>query len=408
MKNLTQTLQEKYHNAAKNEKAKLSRFLKRRRIELGKTLEEVSEGICSTSYLSKIENCLVDVDESYFKMLFEKLNLEYQTVIEERKIPIYDDLLKAYLTNNIDYIKTKNNNVIETNSYSDAEIEIILVLYNLVNGSIEEAAFSMEKLELIKNTLSNEELMYLSFLKILYYVKSYKYDKLTEEIEIVLKTITKNELLHFALLDLTLDYYYWTFQKAKFIECFLRLSSNKFMRLFKNIELKHLLQRLVIISTEDHNNIVDLEKEFQLIKESITQDDLAVYHYYYALYLTNKTKYEQAYLILNDLEKDEKVLALMGYLVDKINNLNYQVRYLKLIDDTDHDNNLFSDYVEYIRLKFEQYSYGHLYNYLKNHVLENQKIYKHYYLNKIELNEYYNLAFELGKYKEIARNILNK
>ena len=81
MKELTKTLQEKYLNETKNEKAKLSRFLKRRRIELGKTLEEVSEGVCSTSYLSKIENCLVDVDDSYFKMLFEKLNLEYNNVV---------------------------------------------------------------------------------------------------------------------------------------------------------------------------------------------------------------------------------------------------------------------------------------------------------------------------------------
>ena len=111
MKELTKTLQEKYLNETKNEKAKLSRFLKRRRIELGKTLEEVSEGVCSTSYLSKIENCLVDVDDSYFKMLFEKLNLEYNNVVNERSAPIYDEMIKAYLLEDYKYIEELTNTV---------------------------------------------------------------------------------------------------------------------------------------------------------------------------------------------------------------------------------------------------------------------------------------------------------
>ena len=89
MKTITNTLKTKYQNAVRNDKAKLSKFLKRRRNELGKTLEEVSEGICSTSYLSKIENCQVEVDESYFSMLFEKLDLSYKDVVESRKVPVY-------------------------------------------------------------------------------------------------------------------------------------------------------------------------------------------------------------------------------------------------------------------------------------------------------------------------------
>ena len=42
MKNVIETLQEKYNNVARNDKAKLAKFLKRRRMELGYTLEEVS------------------------------------------------------------------------------------------------------------------------------------------------------------------------------------------------------------------------------------------------------------------------------------------------------------------------------------------------------------------------------
>ena len=106
-----------------------------------------------------------------------------------------------------------------------------------------------------------------------------------------------------------------------------------------------------------------------------------MYYYYYALHLTHKRKYEQAYLILNDLEKTSPIMALMGYLADKMYLLNYQEKYLKLLEEFDHTPfNPYNDYIEYIRLKFEQYSYNNLYNFLKNTVLEKNLIYKHYFL----------------------------
>ena len=164
MKTITQMLQNKNLNETNAEKAKLSRFLKRRRIELGKTLEEVSEGVCSTSYLSKIENCIVDVDDSYFKMLFEKLDLEYQAVVSERSQPIYEDMIKAYLLGDYKTIGEKTNQAIENRSYSDTEIEILLTLYNLTTDSTLEAEHCINKLEVIRNTLSKELFLEFSIL----------------------------------------------------------------------------------------------------------------------------------------------------------------------------------------------------------------------------------------------------
>ena len=409
MKNLTKTLNEKYQNNINNDKAKLSRFLKRRRMELGKTLEEVSEGVCSTSYLSKIENCLVDVDESYFQLLFEKLNLEYHAIVEERKTPIYEELLKAYLSNNVDYIEKRNIDAIKTNSYSDTEIEIALVLYNLVNGSIEEAFMSIEKLAVIQNTLSTEELVYLGFLKILYYTKTYQNSLIQEEIEILLSVLNNSELLYYALLDLALDYYFSSNQKVKFTEYFSKFSSNKYIGFFKNNSYRHQLQRLVFLSYENLKDDTEVESDFLLIKETLNELNLTTYYIYYAIYLINKQKFEQAYLVLDKLDKCDEVLALMGFVVDKLNNMNYQVLYLKYLEEWDDDvKSPFVDYIEYVRLKFEQYSYGYLYSFLKNRVLDNQKIFQHYYLKELEYNEFYSVAFELGKYKEIARSVLNK
>lgn len=409
MKNLSETLQEKYLNETKNEKAKLSRFLKRRRLELGKTLEEVSEGVCSTSYLSKIENCVVDVDESYFKMLFEKVGLEYNVVLEERKIPIYNELIKAYLTNNVKYIETKTNNVVETNNYSDAEIEIILILYNLINGTLNEAKKSISRLDQIKNTLSLEELTMLGFLKVLQMVKCHELSLVENDIDQLLKTINENEIIYYAVKDLAVEYYFLTNQKMKFLESFEKLKTLKVSKLFVERETKHWLQKLVLEIMENENAEENILKEFALIKEIDSFGDINLYNFYYAVYLVVLKKYEQAYLLLKTLRKDQHVLALKAYVCDQLNVIAYTVEYLNEIEDIDNNTKTpYGDYIEYMRLKFEQYSYGHLLNFLKNRVLENQQRYANYFLEKIEKLEYYNIAFELGKYKEIAKKILNR
>ena len=56
---------------------KYGTFLKRKRLEAKKTLEIISEGVCAASYLSRIENNLVEVDDEYYVKLFEKLNIDF-------------------------------------------------------------------------------------------------------------------------------------------------------------------------------------------------------------------------------------------------------------------------------------------------------------------------------------------
>lgn len=57
--------------------------IKRKRIERNMTLEESAEDICSISYLSKIENSLLEPSPKYFHLLKEKFDLnEELTVVE--------------------------------------------------------------------------------------------------------------------------------------------------------------------------------------------------------------------------------------------------------------------------------------------------------------------------------------
>ena len=93
IKNSLKTLQEKYGNVERETSNNLAKFMKRRRIEQHRTLEDVSRGVCSPSYLSKIENCQVEVDEYYFQSLFEKLDLEYENIKTEREISFFSKVI---------------------------------------------------------------------------------------------------------------------------------------------------------------------------------------------------------------------------------------------------------------------------------------------------------------------------
>lgn len=63
-----------------SEQRELAMLLKNKRIEQGRKLEDIASGICSTSYLSRIENNQVKLQDPYLRMLFEKLDINYDEV----------------------------------------------------------------------------------------------------------------------------------------------------------------------------------------------------------------------------------------------------------------------------------------------------------------------------------------
>lgn len=398
MKTITNTLKTKYQNAVKNDKAKLSKFLKRRRNELGKTLEEVSEGICSTSYLSKIENCQVEVDESYFSMLFEKLDLSYKDVVESRKVPVYPDVIKAYLLNDYNYLTDKVNNFCKNNSYCETEVEVLVTLYNIVSCHYHEVEVSLKKLEDIRNTLTKEELEFVGFLNALYNFKIKNLKGVEEELDILLSIVSKEDILYIALIDLTLDVCFDIGHVAKFYEKFNYLKNSSFGQTYPKIFNRHLLQKQLFLNIENNN---DMTAQLDEIKEQFL-DDLDQFNYFYAIALTRNGKYQDAYELMLEAKPNLEGYCLMAYCVDNINNYGLQDQFIKILKNIECSKGPYNDYIEYIRLKLEQYSYNQLYIYLKNVLNKYHQHQNFWVFNLLRIN-FNKLAFELGKYKEAVK-----
>ncbi len=401
MKKITKTLKEKYTESVNKESKKAAKFLKRRRIELGMTLETVSEGICSTSYLSKIENCQVEVDRSYFQLLFEKLKIKYDDMLEIRKFPIYQEFVKAYLMKDYKFIYEKVNEITENINYCETEVEILVVLYNIIEGHYGEAFDGIHRLEIIRTTLTDEELEVLNFLTLLYHYKISDYHIVRESLDELYRLNLTNEIIKAAINDVILDYYFDINDYGNFNYLYNQIRNTDCFKLIVRLSLKHQLQELVVRC----NNPFELvNSQFDLIRENLNVENEDLFDYYYSLMLIKKKEYLEAYKYLINKKLNQELLALCGIAINHLNDINLSVEFLNILRDFNFVKfGAYYEFLEYLRLKLEQFGYLHLYGYLKNILFNEHNILNNKTFFNEEMNDFLDIAFELGKYKETLK-----
>lgn len=71
-------------------------LIKKQRKELDISLEALSHGVCSPSYLSKIENNILVANDDIYNLLFKKLGISMMDTIKEEKIKQKLDLFFKY------------------------------------------------------------------------------------------------------------------------------------------------------------------------------------------------------------------------------------------------------------------------------------------------------------------------
>lgn len=79
-------------------KKNIGSLIKFKRLEKNMTQKDLSDGICTTSYLSKIENDFVVADEEIYTLLFKRLELNYDSLqdLQQENIEINQRIEKWY------------------------------------------------------------------------------------------------------------------------------------------------------------------------------------------------------------------------------------------------------------------------------------------------------------------------
>ena len=401
------TLQEKYDVETNETANSLAKFLKRRRNELNRTLEDVSRGICSPSYLSKIENCQVEVDSYYYESLFEKLDLKYENFIKERQVSFFPKIMKYYLLEKYELLEERLKEMVNGSLYCETELELVVLLNNIVGKNYDEAENLIEKIEKVRNTLTKEELYIFSFLITLFLYKTNQTIDALEQVKVLIHNPFEEESYNIAVTDLAIDIYFSLGNETMFFTYYQELLRYKNQELLNNRKLFHELQSLVLEVKNGKKTILAELEDLKLTYPNLEKD--ITVNYYLGLIYYYLEDYQKALEIVNVSNPTPQLLSLEATILNKINNLEQSINFLtkiKQINFITKGEDVYLNYLEYIREKIEQYSYSKILSFLKSVALPH--ITKNYisFIYEEEIKEYLILCYELGKYKETIRLLL--
>ncbi|CCV64771.1 Transciptional regulator [Alteracholeplasma palmae J233] len=338
--------------------------IKHQRKKFKMTLEEGAEGICSVSYLSKVENNMIEPSDKFLVDFAKRFKLPDTHSIEDKKITeLYEQIV------NDTFYKKEIDSNINNFGISSYQGKLLQMIYQISQMNFEGLELAHEELSgYIKNFNNQEILMYVLFTAIeLYYkgLNQYAYQLMNEIKEI--------EYDHYQLTHLItfwkLKHAFKINQQATILNEYKKelslLIEHEYFELAQDLKLSYLeylskYENHLVFKNEVHKLIsADKEIKFYLLAKNL------YYHKQYelALELVEKTHTEHSYILklktLDTLgkEKDLKDLILIkntfsfkenfyihSYYKVKLNLSNTDV--LEYLKETITLNPYWVDYVE--------------------------------------------------------------
>ena len=286
-------------NSSRNDFQDIGGYIKKKRKELNITQDMVSSGICSVSYLSKIENNQIVPKEFYVREIMEKLEVEKEFFEKDLNDSIYlDRMLKGIFYLDDELIESTYNEIedIEHN----LTINLCKLAYYVYFGKNDDNQYVM-MLENLVNNMTNFELKIYLLLASLYYISL---DKLKISLEILILG-NKLEITNDLLNALYSEYTYLVKQRLLKKNC----SSDDYERAQSVYSRFHNIKRSVIlalwksyyIATENPDAALKLLK---MIKTSFLDEfSKDLYHLIKAQSLNKLKLYNESILCLNNIRE---------------------------------------------------------------------------------------------------------
>ena len=318
-----------------SEKKKYGVFLKRKRIENKMTLEELANGVCTASYLSRIENNLVDVSEDYYSLLFKKLNVDYYSLKEIKEHPIFNEIISYYLNRKLDESIKLIDSTINESYYVSIEYDLMVLYESIIKGLFNEVVNTMKDIDAKIDTLQEDEISFYLFLTILYFYRSNQFSLASREIKKLINSHLISREANYSLYDLALDVFYKTKELPSFYKIYNELMTLDYVTMYQDASIYHKMEYLILTHDDELNNNV---KDILLLNSEITSGSDLVLEFLFNNrldYHSFITKSYYSYII-------ELIDALRngnGIMVSKINKeieqcefYDYNIYYKMIID----------------------------------------------------------------------------
>lgn len=395
-------------NEEYGEKEFYSYFLKRKRKEKGLKLEDVASGICSISYLSRLENNQVVPDENSLSLLFERLDLNYNEVKSRREKNVFEEILKkdllALYEDKIEYI----NKIISSNAYTTIELDLIILFGSIIQKNYEEAKLILAKQTINIELFNNNEMIFFLYLGARYLYETNQNKKAYSQIKVLTLVPIKNQFLKAIVLDLAIEILFMMGEYSQLIVYYNMLLQNENAFMFSRKMNLHKLKTLYINSKYNYKETLEEMKNFKSSFDD--SDNILLYNYYLILTYYKNGMYNKALEIAKNNISHIPSLAVYGHIVKMIGTEEEKKQFLdslKMTYFSKYQSN-YQDFCKYLTYEIKKESSYHLFNYLKQVVLnENTKFYD-FFLNKIALKELVEMGLISSKYKETLRYVLEK
>ena len=385
-----------------------SQVIKAERIKHNMTLEEMAKGICSVSYLCKVENQDIVPAEDYVHSLFERVNINYESLVDSEANEELNTIIEAYFFCDIEKVKDYYQNV--KWKINNANVYISRSFYFLVNKEYEKFKQEIAILDEIKKSLTEEQAILLLFLVCSYYLNTYQFHeayKYTCCLEIITITHPKIRAMSYeqrVFVAYLMHHYPQMLRALEMLkkEYFISYPSKRqilielIYQLFRGKDYPELSAKAAKrISYDSLSNLCDID----II-------------YFKHLILLDAKEYKTVYEEIKEysLADQARFLALIGYCAYKLHSDEYQNEFLQLRNQVTYNTNdlIHHKFIKFIEIKFTATKTYDLLEYLKYDVIPYSYNYLHDFYNQIYQEEYVNILCKLSRYKEAVTYMINK
>lgn len=384
-----------------------SSFLKRKRIEKGMKLQDVAAGICSISYLSRVENNQSVPTEDNLELLFERLELNYNEIKRKRNIDIFDDLLKKELSNKKEEMISFMSSIISSKAYSNVEIDLFVLYESLLSKNYEEARYILMKQEINIELFNNKEMLFYIYLFCRYLYETNQNKRAYDQIKVLNTVEVNNDFMKAIIYDLSIDVAFMMGDYEQVMKFYYLLNQNENSYLFVSkmniLKLKTLVANATFNLNETLNEFEKIKKVLDLNDEYIKR----LYYYYLSIAYYKNNIYDKCLSNLTNVLDYPPALSMFGYLVKKIGTNSEKATFLARLKATVFSkfDYLYEEFCSYISLSLRNENNYQLYSFLKQKVLTYNALFYDGIIKDMAIKELISTGMNSSKYKETLRFI---
>lgn len=224
MKEILKKLNKK-ENEDKLEKFELfAQIIKKQRKKFKLTLNKASEGICSVSYLSKMENNLLNnVEEDFMLRLCDRMNVDYKSIVSGDNLCSMEMLAFCYLKGDNTKIKEFYQSI--NKDIDNVKTDLIKGFYYLVIKDFDGLNEIIGSIYEVSSTMTSAEYFMFLILVQEYYILNFKMDKALETYYELDKMGCRFRLINYLIAYQGLRIFFHKNDYFNFMKCYCKIAS---------------------------------------------------------------------------------------------------------------------------------------------------------------------------------------